>query len=275
VRFAAGSNADYIFLARSTPPLDQTDALTFAIHPQEHAFDNASLAETLACQAVVVASARRLGHGLPVLVSPVTLKRRFNPHATAPEPPTPPGQLPPAVDARQMSLFGAGWTVGSLKYLAAAGAASVTYYETTGWRGVMETATGSPAAPFRELAGAVFPLYHVLADVGEFAGGAALPGRSSEPLAVEGLALRRADRLRVLLANLTDAPQTAQARGLPAEVEVRALDASNAEVAMRAPEAYRSSPGAVRRTEAGSLTLTLPPYAVARIDATDGLRPNG
>jgi hypothetical protein len=36
-RLAAGTNADYIFMARSLPPLDQIDALAFAIHPQEHA----------------------------------------------------------------------------------------------------------------------------------------------------------------------------------------------------------------------------------------------
>ena len=36
------------------------------------------------------------------------------------------------VDPRQMSLFGAGWTVGTLKALAKPGVHSITYFETTG-----------------------------------------------------------------------------------------------------------------------------------------------
>ena len=180
VPFGSGTNTDFIFMQRNLPPLDQVDFLAYAITPQVHAFDNLSLVETLACQAATVASARRLAAGRPVYVSPLTLKMRHNPYATAAEPPTPPGQLPPQVDPRQMSLFGAGWTLGSIKYLAAAGAASATYFETTGWRGVMESAAGSPApARFPSLPGAVFPLYHILADAGEFAGGDVIPSRSS------------------------------------------------------------------------------------------------
>ncbi len=271
-RLVAGTNADYIFLARNLPPLDQIDALTFAIHPQEHAFDNASLAETLRTQATVVANARRLGCGLPVFVSPVTLKRRFNPHATAAEPPDgsnrPPGMLPPAVDVRQMSLFAAGWTASSLKYLALGGAASVTYYETTGWCGVMETAAGSPAPPFEGLGGCVFPLYHVLADVAEFAGGEVMALRPSDALILDGLALRKDGRLRVLAANLTAEPQTVALRGLPATISARMLDAGHAETAMCAPEAYRARAGAAIATADGCLTLTLPPCALIRVDGS-------
>ena len=78
------------------------------------------------------------------VVSPITLKPRFNAYATGPAPQRPPEALPPEVDARQLSLFGAGWTLGSLRAVVSSGALSVTYYETTGWRGVMEQAGGSP-----------------------------------------------------------------------------------------------------------------------------------
>jgi len=98
------------------------------------------------------------------------------------------------VDPRQMSLFGAGWTAGSVKYLCESGAASLTYYETSGWRGVIELESGAPLPErFRSLPGGVFPLYHVLADVGEFAGGEVIPSESSEPLRVEGLVLQPGD----------------------------------------------------------------------------------
>ena len=92
---------------------------------------------------------------------------RFNPNASTQEEEIKSDQLPSQVDERQMSLFGAGWTLGSLKYLCESCPQSLTYYETTGWRGVMETKHSSPVSKlFNLLKGKVFPLYHVFADVG-------------------------------------------------------------------------------------------------------------
>ena len=121
----------------------------------------------------------------------------MNPYATGPAPPVPPGELPPQVDVRQMSLFGAGWTLAALKYLAESGVASVTFYETTGWLGVMEREEGCPLPDkFPSRPGMVFPLFHVLADANEFAGGRVLPSVSSDPLAFDGLVVRRGDTAR-------------------------------------------------------------------------------
>src|SRR5581483_2946095 len=71
-------------------------------------------------QATVIEAARYWAQDLPVIVSPVTLKPRFNPYTTTTAPPStvPQGDLPPQVDPRPMSLLGADWTIGSLKYLA-------------------------------------------------------------------------------------------------------------------------------------------------------------
>ena len=202
--FYAGTNSDLIFLKRSIPPLDKIQGLCFSLCPQAHAFDNASLVETLEVQGKAVESARRLGKGLPVRISPVTLKMRFNPYATGPIPELQPGELPPQVDVRQMSLFGACWTAGSFKYLAEAGTQSITFYETTGWRGVMETEAGSPLPElFRSLPGTVFPMYHVLAAIGDFAGGKILPIRSSHPLLAAGFLLRRDRSERLVIANFS------------------------------------------------------------------------
>ena len=264
--FAAGTSADYIFAGRNPPPVALLERFCTALSPQVHAFDLASVTETLAAQETLVHSARAT-FGLPVAVSPVTLKPRANPYATAAPPEPAPGTLPPQVDVRQMSLFGAGWTVGSIARLAAGGAASVTYYETTGWRGVMETAQGSPLpGVFRSIPGAVFPLYHVLADVGEFAGGEVLASASSDPLRVMGLALRRGGRARALLASYAATPQQVAVHGLDGFVRVRLLDATHAERAMRAPEAFRAERGEARNTQDGALTIGLPPFAVARLD---------
>ncbi|HTE18107.1 MAG TPA: hypothetical protein VK689_06970, partial [Armatimonadota bacterium] len=204
--FGGGTNANFAELNRSRPALETVDLLAYSINPQVHAFDNDSLAETLEAQAATLESARRFAGGKAVVVSPVTLRPRFNAVATGPVPEPPPGELPPQVDERQRSLFGAAWTVGSVKYLAESAAAGVTYYETTGWRGVMEMAAGSPLPHrFPSRPGEVFPLYHVLADVGELAGGEVLHSRSSQPLKVEVLALRKDGVVRLLLANLSPA----------------------------------------------------------------------
>ncbi|MEW5957150.1 MAG: hypothetical protein AB1801_05480 [Chloroflexota bacterium] len=266
-QIGSGANADFFQLNQTRPSTETLDFVCYSINPQSHAFDNASLAETLEAQAATVASARHFFPDLPIVISPVTLKPRFNPVATGPEPPTPPGELPRPVDARQMSLFGAGWTAGSLKYLAESGVQSVTCYETTGWRGVMETEAGSPLPDkFQSLPGSVFPLYHVLADVGEFSGGEVLPTASSQTLVAAGLAVRKNGQTRVLLANLSHEPQQVTIQNLAEQVRVRALDETNAEAAMQAPEEFRAQAGELRSTSAGTLRLSLRPYAVARLD---------
>jgi hypothetical protein len=170
-----------------------------------------------------------------------------------------------------MSLFGAAWTVGSIKYLAESGACAITYYETTGWRGVMETESGSPvprrfpAAPRQ-----VFPLYHVLADLGEWTGGELVACAPNAPLRVNGLAVRHRGKLHVLVANMTSASQEVDIGPLETpKVVLRELDDRSAWEAMFRPEQFRAS----RReamVPAGSLHLTLAPYAVVRIDADQG-----
>ena len=270
-KIGAGSNAYFTDLNRGRPPVEALDLVCYSINPQVHAFDNSSLIETLEAQAVTVESTRQFMDGLPIAVTPVTLLARFNPNATGPEPEPAPGELPTQVDIRQMSLFGADWTLGSIKYLSESGASSVTYYETTGWRGVMETTNGSPLPEkFRSLPGAVFPLYHVLADVGEFAGGEVLISKSSDPLKVEGIVLRKNGKTRVLLANLTPNAQRVSVGNLTGTVRVRCLDETNAQTAMTSPEAFRSEAGELVQTVAGTLELNLLPYAIAQIDNNYG-----
>jgi D-apionolactonase len=268
--FGAGTNAYFAELNRGRPGPDGVDLVSYSINPQVHAFDNASLVESLEAQASTVESARQFLGGIPIAVSPVTLKPRFNPNATGPEPEPSPGELPSQVDVRQMSLFGAGRTLGSIKYLAESGAASVTYYETTGWRGVMESEQGSMLPErFRSLPGAVFPLYHVLADVGEFAEGGVAVSTSSAPLRVEGLVLCQGGRTRILLANFEPEPQKVRVlcTSLTKTVQVKQLDETNVEAAMTSPEMFRTEPGRSVDVRQGELELTLAPYAVARIDS--------
>jgi hypothetical protein len=260
--FGGGSDAHFAELNRNRPPREGFDVVSFAVTPQAHAFDNASLVESLSAQAVTLDSAREFSGAMPVVVSPITLRPRFNANATVP------GVLPPQVDRRQMSLFGAAWTTGSIKYLTAGGAESVTYYETTGPRGVMETARGS-ALPeqFRSTPGMVYPLYHVLADVGDFAGDTVLSCRSSDPLRVDCLALRDNSRTRLLVANMQGTPSSVRVQGLGRHAaRLRYLDEESFERATLHCADFRREPGEPLQIQDEAIELTLRPYAMARID---------
>ncbi len=264
-----GTAAFFAELNRERPPASGMDFVVYSINPQVHAFENADLTETLAAGGATVETALDFSGGKSIFVTPVTLKMRFNPNATGPEPETLPGELPPQVDARQMSLYGAGWTLGSIKYLAESGAARLTYYETTGWLGVMERETGSPLPEqFPSLAGGVFPLYHVLADLAEFAGGDIVQARSTEPLAVDALLLNR-DTSWLLLANFTAERQRVSLPDVRGAIHVRFLDETTVIEAMRDPEGWRGQAGTPVMAGDDGLTIDLLPYAVARLDWAD------
>lgn len=239
---AIGTGTDYFFteLNRQRPPVEAADFITYSLNPQVHAFENIDLIETLPVQASTVESARQFSAGRPVIVSPVTFRTRRNPNATSPQPQTP-------LDPRHKTLFGAAWTVGSIKHLAQAGAHSVTYYETV---------LGHDE---------VFPLYHVLADVGEF-GGEVVVSESSDALAFDGLVLRKGDRTRILLANYTRQPQTITVPGIHGVVTVKRLDETHVGQATRSPEAFRQTAGQIIEAGPEGLGITLLPYAVARVD---------
>jgi pyruvate dehydrogenase E1 component alpha subunit len=175
-------------------------------------------------------------------------------------------ELPPEVDVRQLSLLGGGWTAGSLHYLSLSGVASITYYETTGWRGVMETDAGSPLpGRFKSSPGELFSLYHILADVGEFGGGEVLRTHSTNRVAAVGLALVKDRRNRVIVANLSPRDQRVFVEGVDAAATVRMLDESNAEAAMMGRSGVSGGPAASRSPQR-ELDIGLLPYGVATID---------
>jgi D-apionolactonase len=272
VAIGAGTNAFFTELNRERPDdLSAFDFVTYSSNPQVHAFDNASLVETNATLAIIADTARQFCADKPLVLSPLTLKMRANPNATSAEVAPLDGELPRAVDPRQMSLFGGGYTLGALKYLLASGIAAVTLYETTGWLGVMEREGGAPLPQqFPSVAGGVFPLYHVLADVGEFSGGAVLSDfTSSKPLAVEGIALRQGERLRLMLANTTPHPQTIAIHGFANSFNLRTLDETNFDSATRDPQSYRAQSPTPLTAQDGRFELTLLPYALATLDGKE------
>ena len=264
--FAGGTDMYFCELNRTRPQAQVMDAVSYTIIPQAHAFDERSLAETLEAQGETVRSAHAFSDGRPIIVSPITLKRRYNPHAIVAEAEQSPDELPDAVDARQMSLFGAAWTTGSIKYLAESGAASLTYFETTGWQGLMEREAGSPLpALFASLPGMVFPLYSIFADVAALKTATIVECVSSSPLAATALALEHEGSLHLLVANLTATHQRVVIGPLDGEqVSLRSLDSSTAQEAMMEPESFRQHWNQVT-VQDGKLPLVMAPHATVHV----------
>lgn len=217
-----GTVGNFAELNRNRPE-GPVPLLAWPLNPQMHATDDLTLFENLPAHCDTVCSARSFAPEATIAVGPVTLHRRADPFARAEGK----GEPSVATDPRQHSDLGAAWTLGSLKYLAEAGADSVTYYQATGPLGLMDGAE-------------VYPAYHVLADVGEFAGGQVLATETTEPRWLAALTLRKEDRLRVIVANLFWRPQPvrlARIKGYTPEIGSRPL-----------------------------LEAVLPPYGVARFD---------
>jgi D-apionolactonase len=260
-----GTAADFCQLNQFRPTADGMDFICWSMNPQVHSTDSTSIAETPEAVPAQIASAKAFFRGAPLVVSPITLKPRFNPVATGPAA-IPTGRaLPPEVDPRQLSLFSASWTLAMLKALAESGAHSVTFFETTGWQGVMETETGSPLPKlFPSTPGMVFPLYHVLADVGEFCGGEIVTTESDDPSSLVSLYLANGPRRRLLLTNLGAVPLRVAMGDFSGFNLIRHLNATSRFAAMNSPETFRSGAGAGPVDE-----LILAPCDYATLDSPE------
>ena len=269
-KFLGGTHIYFAELNRTRPDTTAMDGVTFTITPQVHDSDDISVMENVQVQADALRSARALsGEGREVAVSPITLKPRFNPFANRALTQDP-NTLPFGVDERQAALFAAAWTVGSLKYLIEGGASALTYYETVGWRGLVETEAGAPMPHlFPSRPGMVFPVYWVFLDLAGWRDSAVLRCDSSDPQRVIGLALRSGARTRTVVANLTADAQDARlslATSSP-EATLSFIDVGSfipvppdAASAGRRTLTVHATDGAVR--------LHLDPYAVICVDGT-------
>jgi hypothetical protein len=83
---------------------------------------------------------------------------------------------------------------------------------------------------------------------------------------LDGIALRKNGKTRLILANFSAEPQLVSIQGLGEKAWVRTLDETNAEEAQLTPEKFRAFAGTPFQTAGGFLQLTLLPYAVVRID---------
>jgi len=218
IALGGGSRTNFTEFNRAVIPFTLMDYAEYAIQPQTHAFDIESIVETLEAQSLTVRTAQSIlaGSSLALRINSVTLKPRVNPYATSDA-----GAIvtrEEQIDARLHSLFGAGWTIGSVRQLASGETVSVNYYEHAGALGIMS-----------EDGAIVYPVYHVLRELGELADADVLPVTFSQPRRIEGMALMQGSRFRILTANLENDEKTVHIR-LPfnmASCKLKAMDETN------------------------------------------------
>jgi D-apionolactonase len=260
----SGTNIYFNELNRHRVPVGTADGLAWSVNPQIHAFDDFSLMENLQAQADTLATARYFAPGTSYFVTPVTLRPRFNAVAVTDQE-FPAGRLPWQVDVRQPSLFGAAWTLGS--FAALAGTDGLTYYDTQGPAGIVESAAGSPSpAEFFSRPDTPFPLAVVLADACDLAGRPLRPLHGLDPAKLAGIAAGGSG-LTVLLANLT--PRSHDVRlalpGRADQARARVLDEHSFGAAAADFAGFLAFRTDVPMSE-GGVTVTLHPYATARLD---------
>ena len=223
---ASGSRRNLAELHLVGAPI--ADVTCWGMHPQAHAVDVTTIAETPIAAGHQVRSVRRRRPG------PVAVSVRLHPAGE---------------DPRLRSLFGAAWALATLGELAASGADSVTAFATVGAAGLVSTS------------GEVTPVYHVIVDFCACAGASVLPLDLDEGRFAIRLGARGLDTL--LIANLSRLPRRiAWPAGFQAQT-IRLLDAESVGRAMRSPEEFRAQ--VTRAPEDG---LTLAPFATARVDGT-------
>jgi hypothetical protein len=212
VPLIGGTASHFVALNNGPFELNSLDGIAYAMEPQVHASDEASIMESLEAQGDTVASARAIADGKPVSVGPIALRNR----ALGPDP-------------RQASSFCAAWTLGTINALATADAASITLFETAG-----EGSTGDARGRF--------PVHAVLAALGRRTGEAVASVEIAEPLALSALALQDEGRTRLLLANSRNAPMPVSIAGLsPGAASLRdplLPDATESQPELRADGTY-------------------------------------
>jgi hypothetical protein len=266
----AGTNIYFNELNRHRLPPGQAVGLAWSVNPQIHAFDDLSLMENLQAQPDTIATARSFAPHTALFVTPVTLRPRFNAVAVTDQK-FPADGLPWQVDVRQPSLFAAAWTLGSVAALATAGADGLTYYDTVGPAGVIESPAGSPnPAEYFSRPDTPYPLAVVLADVCGLAGAPVRELTGTDPARVAALAVSTPGSVTVLLANLTGGTLDVRVSvpgAAPGRARLRLLDEHSFEVAAADFDGFLTSGADVCSSE-GAVAVTLHPFGVARLDVT-------
>jgi hypothetical protein len=195
----AGTDAFFTELNRSPIDAQLLDGVSYSLNPQVHAFDDASLVETLEIQAATVRSAQQLFPGKQIRVGPISFHMRWNPNGT--DPSTPVRARTGWTDPRQFSFFGACWWLISLKYLAEAGAESITYFEAWGKNGWAKPLSKGNEILFPS------PIFSLLEEITPWKAGKIRKLSSSHPLLADAIFFETADKTSCFVVNWSEEKQ--------------------------------------------------------------------
>lgn len=224
VKTGCGTNANFAQLNRNRPESIHNDYICYSIHPQEHASDNTTLVENLQAQGYTVESAMQFANGKEIWISPVNIQRRFNANIENYEHPSTGVEIPAQVDNRLMSLFGACWTVGCLKYLSEAGVKGVTFFETVGERGIIQGDLPSRwPEEFKSTKGMIFPIYFVFKYLLKNKSFKVIKSECSHPLKVNSLILSDGEQVKLILINCTSFQQQVNVDGCSGGFTIKQL----------------------------------------------------
>ncbi len=228
VKIGAGTNANFVQLNRNPPASNDLDFLTFAVHPQEHAFDNTTIIENAEAQRYAAESGKVLAGDRDIRISPVTIQRRFNANVENYESPSESTEYPWQVDNRMMSLFGALWTLSSFKNLSESQVASITYYETVGERGIMqgELPTAWPDS-FKSFPGMVFPVYFLCRFLLGRQDYKVIKSTVSDNTTFESLFLKKGKKQEIVIANFSKSDIKVQLNGVFGYGAIKTLNTTN------------------------------------------------
>jgi hypothetical protein len=255
-RVGLGTTGNFAELNRNRPVQGVADVLCYAVTPQAHAFDDATIVENIAGQQETVRTAKGFAGDAAVDIGPITLRRRSM-EATTDVTLT---KMPVDADLRQSSPFLASWTLGSISALASEGVAAATYFELAGCRGIIGSHRQAQLpAPFGPLSTAVYPVYHVFADLAQLQGGSWYALRVDVPDTLAGLLCRQTPLEIALLANLIDRPCICRLPFTPSRLRV--LDHTSAMPAMHTAGEFRDSWRAW-----SSPHIELPPHSYVRAE---------
>jgi hypothetical protein len=204
-----GTGAHFTELNRNSSRLEGWEGpLSFSITPFMHDRGGHQLVESIVTQRIVARDAVDIAHGRPLHIGPVTLGARFNAVATS-APPSPRSgtvdegfgaeSVDGATDPRQNAPSLGAWVLASISALAIPGVTSLSYFERSGARGLIDAHGGATAAA------------RVLETMAQFTGGPVVPIAADHP-AIIGLAVARdRDGLSggfsvAIVGNLSDGP---------------------------------------------------------------------
>ena len=216
-KIAAGTDLYFTELNRNPQCANLVEQINFSINPQVHSFDDRTLIQNTATKKTMGINAALIAPGKKINVGPISLRPRYNPNAIQPDKDLSNTPLPSSVDVRQRTWFTEAWTAMSLRSIAESNAIStITYFETLGWRGIIEFSKGSKDFDnFKSAPNEKFPVWRFFASLQGFTH--ILATHSTNPETVDCLLLKSGESLKVILVNFSTINQEVYFSGIDIE----------------------------------------------------------